>query len=306
MTSTPDLPEAPAVTDSPITLDQLRVFLTVVEAGSFSRAARRLRRVQSAVSYSIANLERLLDVELFDRTGRTPTLTAAGRALAADARSVHARVAKLEAHAQTLVGGVEPEVSVRVDVAVPPAAMTYALQDIATGFPGVEVTWRAATQGGVERGVRQGHADLGVALAWGPCPPELAALRLGVLKRVPVCGAAHPLAAGPVDGRRIGDALQLVVHGVDGGEPDRPSLRLWRLPDHHRQRELIVAGVGWGVMPEHLALDALAAGQLARVEPLGWAIRDAVDIVALYRRESPPGPAGRRLLDALASQLHPK
>ena len=65
--------------EAPVTLDQLRVFLCVVDEGSFSKAAKRLRRVQSAVSYSIANLERLLAISLFDRSGRVPVLTEAGR-----------------------------------------------------------------------------------------------------------------------------------------------------------------------------------------------------------------------------------
>lgn len=79
----------------PITLDQLRVFIAVVEEGSFTAAAKKLRRVQSAISYSVANLERLLEVPLFDRAGRLPVLTDAGRALLEDAREVDHRVEKL-------------------------------------------------------------------------------------------------------------------------------------------------------------------------------------------------------------------
>ena len=61
-------------------LDQLRVFLAVVDAGSFSAAARRLNRRQSVVSYTIANLERHLGgLLLFDRASRKPTLTEAGK-----------------------------------------------------------------------------------------------------------------------------------------------------------------------------------------------------------------------------------
>ena len=48
-------------------LHQLRVFLTVVETGSFAAAGRRLRRATSAVSYTIANLETQLGIALFDR-----------------------------------------------------------------------------------------------------------------------------------------------------------------------------------------------------------------------------------------------
>ncbi len=67
------------------TLDQLRVFLTVVEVGSFAGAARKLHRATSVVSYSIANLELQLGVSLFDRkTTRKPQLTEAGRMVLAE------------------------------------------------------------------------------------------------------------------------------------------------------------------------------------------------------------------------------
>jgi DNA-binding transcriptional LysR family regulator len=72
----------------PIIFDQLRVFETVADAGSFSAAARRLRRAQSAVSYAIGNLEAQLGIALFERGRRRPVLTEAGRAVLADARAV--------------------------------------------------------------------------------------------------------------------------------------------------------------------------------------------------------------------------
>lgn len=58
----------------------------VADTGSFSAAARRLNRAQSVVSYTIANLEQQLGLALFERDGRRPALTEAGRALVADAR----------------------------------------------------------------------------------------------------------------------------------------------------------------------------------------------------------------------------
>jgi DNA-binding transcriptional LysR family regulator len=71
------------------TLDQLQVFLTVVDVGSFAGAARKLGRATSVVSYSIANLEAQLGVLLFDREStRKPQLTEAGRAVLSEARSI--------------------------------------------------------------------------------------------------------------------------------------------------------------------------------------------------------------------------
>ena len=66
--------------------DSVQVFLTVLDHGSFSAAARALSRVPSAVSMTIAHLEAELDVQLFDRSGREPRPTAAARALEPQAR----------------------------------------------------------------------------------------------------------------------------------------------------------------------------------------------------------------------------
>ena len=63
----------------PLTLDQMRALVVVAEAGSFSAAARRLGRVQSAISQSIQTMEATLGVALFDRSTRTPALTEAGQ-----------------------------------------------------------------------------------------------------------------------------------------------------------------------------------------------------------------------------------
>lgn len=59
----------------------LQAFLAVARAGSFSVAAERLHLTQPAVSKRIAALESQLGARLFDRIGRRPQLTEAGRAL---------------------------------------------------------------------------------------------------------------------------------------------------------------------------------------------------------------------------------
>ena len=63
-----------------VTLDQLRTFIAAADEGSFSAAGRKLRRAQSVVSQTLANLEAQLGVTLFDRSARYPSLTDEGRA----------------------------------------------------------------------------------------------------------------------------------------------------------------------------------------------------------------------------------
>jgi len=64
-----------------VTLDQLRTFIAAADEGSFSAAGRKLRRAQSVVSQTLANLEAQLGVPLFEREGRYPKLTEQGKAL---------------------------------------------------------------------------------------------------------------------------------------------------------------------------------------------------------------------------------
>ncbi|MFE0733578.1 LysR family transcriptional regulator [Streptomyces sp. NPDC058855] len=68
-------------------LHRLRYFVTVVEEGSFTRAAARLRLAQPGLSAQIARLERELGQRLLDRTGRAVTPTEVGAAVLPYARA---------------------------------------------------------------------------------------------------------------------------------------------------------------------------------------------------------------------------
>jgi DNA-binding transcriptional LysR family regulator len=79
-----------------MTLEQLRVFVTVAELEHVTRAAQALNLAQSAASNAIAALEARHDTKLFDRVGRGIHLTDAGRALLTEARAVLARASAAE------------------------------------------------------------------------------------------------------------------------------------------------------------------------------------------------------------------
>jgi len=102
-----------------VSLDHLRMFIAAADEGSFSAGGRRLRRAQSVISQTLANLEAQLGVKLFDRSSRSPVLTRQGLALLAEARAVVSRMDAFKARAKGLSGGLEPELSVVVDVMFP-------------------------------------------------------------------------------------------------------------------------------------------------------------------------------------------
>src|SRR5205809_6500624 len=85
-----------------VSLDQLRTFIAAADEGSFSAGGRRLRRAQSVVSQTLANLEAQLGVKLFDRSSRSPVLTKQGVALLAEARAVVSGMDVFKARAKGL------------------------------------------------------------------------------------------------------------------------------------------------------------------------------------------------------------
>jgi DNA-binding transcriptional LysR family regulator len=83
-------------------LEQLKMFVETADSGSFSACARRLGKVQSAVSQGIANLEVDLDCQLFDRSTRKPSLTKEGFRLLEYAKAVLLQNQEMQLAAQAI------------------------------------------------------------------------------------------------------------------------------------------------------------------------------------------------------------
>jgi len=89
----------------------IKAFLLVAETGSFSQAAEKLHLTQPAVSKRVAALENQLDSILFDRIGKTISLTEAGTALLPHAESINQRIADAELSIRELSGVIAGKLS---------------------------------------------------------------------------------------------------------------------------------------------------------------------------------------------------
>ena len=249
-------------------LDQLRVFLSVVETGSFAAAGRRLMRATSAVSYSIANLEQQLGVALFDRERtRKPTLTEAGIAVLSEAKTLSVGVDNLRGKVSGLMAGLESEVSLVVDVMMPTARLVDAMQAFEQKFPKVTLRLHVETLGAVTQLVHSGVAHIGIS---GPLHVNIAgieSIQVGGVQLIPVAAPNHPLAACPANAPGAArNHVQLVLTDRSRLTEDRDfgviGIKSWRLSDLGAKHALLLAGVGWGNMPEPMVRDDLAAGRL--------------------------------------------
>ncbi|TXL69853.1 LysR family transcriptional regulator [Vineibacter terrae] len=288
------------------TLDQIQVFLAVVEAGSFAGAARRLGRATSVVSYAIGNLEAQLGLALFDRrTTRKPQLTEAGRAILADARTVSLGLDGLRAKARGLLSGLEAEVALAVDVMLPTERLVAALEAFQAEFPTVSLRLQVEALGAVTQLVLDGTASVGVS---GPLPhrlDELSRRRIGSVELIPVAAPRHRLAH--AEGHLISvlarNELQLVLTDrsalTAGQDMAVLSVRTWRLADLGAKHALILAGLGWGNMPEPMVRADIAAGRLVQLTLCEWG-SNTYPLEAVHRIDRPPGPAARWLIERLA------
>jgi DNA-binding transcriptional LysR family regulator len=285
-------------------VDQLLVLLAVVEEGSFTGAARRLRRVTSAISYAIDTLEAQLGLTLFDRgTTRKPKLTRAGEAIVSEARAVAYSVEMLRARVRGLLDSLEPGVSLVVDSLYPSDRLVAALDDFHTTFPTVPLRLSVQQLEAVERIVRNGDGWIGVGGLMHMDSSGLQVLQIGGVPMIPVAAPHHPLAsAGVAPASRSREHLQLVLSdqpAPQGRDYAVVSLTSWRIGDLALKHKLLVAGIGWGGMPEPMVRADIEAGRLVRLNLRDWRGGEYL-MQVVHKTDTPPGPAGRWLMERLA------
>lgn len=290
-------------------LDQLKVFLTVVETGSFAAAGRKLGRATSAISYAIANLESQLGLPLFDREStRKPILTEAGTAVLSEACIVTSGIDHLRAKVKGLLGGLEAEVALAVDIMLPNTRLVDAMRAFEAEFPTVALRLHVEALGAVTQLVRDGIATIGIS---GPVLTRIAEIeqeQVGSIDLVPVAAPGHPLAQNKTNPPgKARNYVQLVLSDrsslTEGQDFGVIGIRSWRLADLSTKNALLLAGIGWGNMPEPMVRDDLAAGRLIRLD-IPEQQGNLYTFQAIHRTDTPPGPAAAWLIKRFAQQAN--
>lgn len=289
-----------------MSLDQLRTFIAAAEEGSFSAAGRKLRRAQSVVSHTLANLEQQVGFPLFERTGRYPVLTEAGHALLEEARLAVSSMDAFKSKARILAEGQEPELAVAVDVMFPIAKLTAAVQAFHQEFPATPLRLYVEALGAVLQPLLDGRCRVAVIGSLPDVPASCAAEYLLSVPAVTVVAPGHPLAAKPGQVLRSATRrhVQLVLTDrstmTEGRSFGVLSSQTWGLADLGAKHAFLRAGLGWGHMPLHMVEQDLASGALVRIElETHPNVGPGFSMQAIHRKEEPPGPAGRWFIERL-------
>jgi len=291
-----------------ISLDQLRAVIAVVETGSFTSAARRLRRVQSAVSQSVSVLEQQLGVVIFDRSGYRPRLTPAGESLLASIRAIIERSDRLRAEAKYIASGLEPELGVVLDAVYPIKSFTEVLAEFRETFPSVTVRLYVEALGGVVEKVMDGTCAVGILATLPELPQGVIGHPLPPVPLIPVVAPSHPLARieGLVTWEEVQEHIQIVLSDrsklTDGRDFFVLSSQTWRVADLSSKHELLLAGLGWGTMPIHMIASDLADGTLRQMTIEKVPETDLLRTFAFHQGAAVLGPAGTWMLERLISR----
>lgn len=292
---------------SRVTLDQLQMFVAVAENGSFSGAARKLNRVQSAVSQAIQTLEDALEVQLFDRSQKLPRLTDAGASILIDARRVLGGADALRARAKSIATVAEPEVSISIEQVFPNEVLMRTLHEFRERYPSVSVSLYGEGLGAPEQSLIEGTARLAI---YSPAREGLPGVQMEYFGSVPisaVASSAHPLAAirHPITQAELDEHVQLTL--TDRTRRYRGvvmSARTWAFIDQFNRLDFALNGFGWCTMPTHLAWKHLERGDLAELK---FAIHGGrplrFPLFVAHKTDQPPGPAAKWLLADLRDRF---
>src|SRR5262245_12727121 len=288
-----------------VTYDQLIAFLRVADDGAFTAASRTLHKSQPAVSKLVRNLEEELGVALFDRSQYRATLTAAGRLFHERAAAAIESTEALRTFGMQLAGAAEPIVRLAIEAVTPIAPIITSLRVVQRRFPAVRIELSTERLAGAVDALRDDRAEIVVATRLGTRGARLETARFCDVRIHAVARRDHPLAT---CGRPIPPALlrahpQIVLRD-SAHDPESPSLNVvegglrWSLTDVMAKRDVILAGMGWGGLPEHIITDALCSGTLVRLQVPEFEV-DVMELFAMRRRDRPHGVVAQALWEEL-------
>jgi len=265
------------------TMRQLEVFLAVAKAGSFRRAADGLHLSQPALSQHVGELERGLGARLFDRLGRTVTLTEAGRILEDHALRLFATLAGAREAIAELDGVGRGTLVIGASTTPGIYLMPALMGEFERVHPGISVDLRIANSRVIEEQIRANDLDLGVVGAHGPRAGEkcLAAKLLDEL--VLIVPPTHPWAGRrQIDPSRLAQERLLMreegsaTRHVTERALQRASLGIGRtLELGHTEaiKQAVMAGLGVAFVSIYAARGELETGRLKRVRLRGLRIQ---------------------------------
>ncbi|BCU65109.1 hypothetical protein F941_01275 [Acinetobacter bouvetii DSM 14964 = CIP 107468] len=284
-----------------INQEQLLIFKTVMQTGSFSAAARKLGKVPSAVSMSIANLEIDLDLKLFNRAGREPVPTAQAITLFEKTEQLLIEMNQWKQHALALSSGLESALNIVVVSELLHTHWTDYIAALEKQFPELQINIFTAPQEDAQKMLVNGTAQFALMFEREQLESNEQFIELKRQALVPVASKDYLLAQYPkISFEQILQSRQIVVASRD--RSIKPELlyskNYWRTDNHHSACAMILQNLGWGVLPEAMLNEnPLLKQQLKILNFADFTPKFEYFVDLVWNRESQQGAAARFLIN---------
>ncbi|TWX64833.1 LysR family transcriptional regulator [Colwellia demingiae] len=273
-------------------VEQLQAFITTVETGSFSAAARRLNKVQSVVSQHVINLEIDCNTTLFDRSGRYPTLTEAGEKLLPHAQAVIDQHQRLKNSALSLTDNTPKEITIALDEGISFKLIAGIISKLQDEFPNITLEFLSASSPDIIDMLKNVKALTGIVFSEITIPSYLDFECIGSIKFDLYVAKSHPLAnqvCKNIDSLRLHRQLLIRSRNTQSSSFQlKLSPNVWYADNYFLLLELALQGNGWCLLPNHIANESVESGQLVKLplefEEMGWQAN--VDVVQHQRHSN--------------------
>jgi DNA-binding transcriptional LysR family regulator len=292
------------MTQPRVSLDQWNALVSVVESGSYARAAEQIHRSQSTLSYAIQKLERLLGVKIFELQGRKAVLTPTGKLLYRRGKALVEEAGRLEHAAAELAAGWESEIRLAVDTVFPTWLLLKCFAEFAGERPETRIELFETVLGGHEEALLERKVDVAI----GPIVPAgFLGDPLMRLRFVCVAAPEHPLHAlgRPLTREDLRAHRHLVIR-------DSSALRTrsggwlnelrWTVSQKATSMRAVLMGLGYAWYPEDNVREELRSGTL-KVLPLREGAAKFASLYLVFADRESAGPGTLRLAEILRKRI---
>ncbi|MCY9871156.1 LysR family transcriptional regulator [Vibrio barjaei] len=286
-----------------INLEQLSLFVDIVDKGSFSAVARSRNKSISTVSYSIGQLESYLDVVLLDRTTKRTTLTVDGKIIYDSAKLLLSQTQKLDSAARDLVNGVEEKLAVGIEELLPLSLVEAELAKVANAYPNTKLTVKRANKDDLCRALQSGNLNL--ALIPGShggdsitnCSINLVAIRAPehIIKK----RNQYPPETGTFV---LCQSITSLLETCTGGLSEMPSPRI-KCTTLEDAVSLVSQGYGWSLVPVELTEEFHQAQKIVTFDSGLRGLDYSFPVYMLSSESTIKGPV-HRYIEALFSKTY--
>ncbi|MDT3275374.1 LysR family transcriptional regulator [Shewanella sp. SP2S2-4] len=257
-----------------IDIDAFNVLQVLVEEGSFAKAAERLHKAQSAVSYQVKKLEEHLGVQLFSREQYRAELTQEGRVILAEGRRLLQHLANIEHLASRFSEGWEPKLELVIDGALPMEPIMTALKRMAEHQIPTKIQLNMEFLGGVQHRFERDNADLMLVKDYRTGPyyhPQ----PLPAITSVLVASASHPLSfIREISLSELQQHVELTIEDSSPNKSYRDEMqfggdKVFYLSGFIMKKNALLKGLGFGWLPDFLVQEELEKGELVEIDFVG-------------------------------------